>query len=157
MDAVPTDQAALNESPGRKLMNTYLRELAMLPGITLISWSLEQPDAVGLEFEDPQLLRLAQGVLRDTINGASWIYKLEDGASDLPAPPSNGRAPWFERPQNLAAVVQGFAGVEDVQLDKLRREAVMITHDQAVVDHLRPLIRDTFGEFSVFLAPRRAA
>jgi hypothetical protein len=145
---------APGEHPGRTLMSTYQRDLAMLPGITLISWKLENPNVVELRFEDHQLLRLAQGVLKDAVNGASWVFSVEEGAAPLPSAPANGRAPWYERPQNIAMAMQALPGVEDILLDKQAREFVLVAHDEAVAEHLRPLLRNHLGDMRMWITSK---
>lgn len=152
--SAPRKQAPTPDPNGRQLMRAYQRDVAMLPGIVRIRWTLEQPDAVELFYEDPQLMALSQGVLRDTLMGARWVFTLEDGASALPAPPANGRPPWYERAQNIASAASAIPGIDDINYDRAAGTVTLFTHDADAAAHLRPLLRDRFGDIAVRVVAR---
>lgn len=156
-DPHATSARAGDDSLGHKLMQDYQRDVAMLPGITLIKWSYENPDAVELFFEDPQLTALSQGVLRDTVNGAHWVFETEDGAPPLPSAPGGDRLPWYQRGQNMASAALALPGVDDLNFDRTTNEVIFYTRDAQTADHLRPLLNSHFGTTGVFLGVRDGA
>ena len=133
---------------GRAAFRTYSRDLWSLPGAQSVSWSKRTPDELHVRFANEGFRRLADNVLRDTVDGVRLLFTV-DPAAPAPAP---GADWWADSPAEMARVVRGMPGVVDSNFHSEHgmHSAGFSVYDPAVADRLRPLVSQQFGRYSTY-------
>ena len=145
MKVVPTQMPAAVRA-GNDVYREYSRDFAALPGFRTARWSVDHPDEVRVSFANSGFARLADNVMRDSIDGVRLVF-----SADITAPDPATDA-WADNPGDMARAVAALPGVT-----RWGREVEhgMTTYgfelnEMAIADHLRKLINDRFGDGIVY-------
>lgn len=145
MKVVPT-QLTEAVRAGNDVYREFSRDFAALPGFRMAGWRVDHPDEVRVNFVNSGFARLANNVLRDSINGVRLVIT-SDSTSQDPAADA-----WADNPSDMARAVAALPGVT-----RWGREVEhgMTTYgfelnEMAIADHLRALISDRLGEGIVY-------
>ncbi len=107
-DALPAPTGDFMNSPGARFVRVYNQDVFSLQGATAISHGTKHPDQVKLRFMTYDHAKLAQGVLKETVLGATLVYADRDGTPfDMTQPTSE----WASYPSNFA---RNIAAMPDV-------------------------------------------
>jgi len=141
--SMPIGSAGPPFSPGSNAWVKYGKTLLDMPGAIYVRMMSSRPNDVIVQFEAPEFAALAKNVLRDTIDGANMVLTAPD--RPLPATPGAPYAwNWWDNPSNMARAVAGLRGV--VFADRLGSGGTQVwTDNQAQIDLLRPLVRESFA------------
>lgn len=94
--------------PAPRFMRVYSDEMFSLLGLTSLSYSSASPDRISLRFQNYDLAKLADGILKDTVLGARLVMADSDGTAYDMSRPAAG---WATYPTNLARAAAALPGV----------------------------------------------
>jgi hypothetical protein len=131
---------------GRDVFRTYLRDFGSLPGFSGASWRIEVPDEIRITFVNSGFARLADNVLRDTVEGVRLVTV---AASYSPSPDYDT---WADNPSEMARAVAALPGVSGWTRELehgIKNYGFELTNKQ-LAEHLRPLVNDRLGDGGVY-------
>lgn len=132
--------------PAHEVFRSYARDLIALPGVLFTGWSAKAPDSIHVDFQTPELRELGDGVLRDTVDGATIVTEVPE-AERRRDPGASTQPPWQTKPANMARAVAGMPGVIDSQFNGMTRTFTFLTTTKEVSEHLRSLVSEQFGQY----------
>ena len=158
----PAAAAAPTElPPANKVFKGYARDMLQMPGSIYTGWSIKAPNSVHLVFEAPEFEDMARAILRPSIDGISvdlrTAPKPESGTRDARSGASRvspkGRDNWQFSLSNMQRAVSGLPGVYDYSAGNA--SLTFYTVNQASADHLKTMVRNTFGGYDVSFVPMK--
>lgn len=133
--------------PAKAVYARHRDDLMSLPGAESVSWSKSRPGEVRLRLANDGFRRLADNVLRDTVDGVRLVLTVNP---DAPAPVPGGD-PWADSPINMARAVSSMPGITAASFHAEHgiRTLTFSTFEAGVADRLKAIVNPAFGSYDV--------
>mgnify|MGYP006275362597 CR=1 FL=1 len=143
LSPLPASRAAY---AGRDTYRLYTRDFASLPGFMGSGWNVSKPDEIRLTFVNSGFSRLADNVLRDSVDG---VHLVISAATQSPSPDLDT---WADNPSEMARAIAALPGVTGWtrEIEHGEKNYGFELSSMPVADHLRPLVNERLGDGGVY-------
>ena len=129
-------------NPAKRFILAYDHDLYAIPGVTNLSYYPEHGDRVLISFRTEALRQVGEMILEDAVDGVQLLTKVADWTGGSPEPDDS-----LWKHQQAIASIAALPGVWDERTSSGPwtgdGEVTFHAINQAVVDHLDPIIRDS--------------
>ena len=149
MQIAPSAPAtSIDKVPAQVVYNTFSRDLAALQGRTRMGWSRTEPNEIRITFDSEGFRRLADNVLRDTIDGVKLVLDVRDGGDTS--------VPWWaDRSTSMINTVRAMDGVATSTAYREHGQywVTFRTTDKETTARLRQLVNPQLDNYRVSWTP----